>query len=59
MHYLSDCGKLFIAQGGESPGRLARCQAACNESDVLEGIILIIQITKRAAPELVSGGPKS
>ena len=21
-HYLSDCGKLLIAQGGESPGRL-------------------------------------
>ena len=23
-HYLSDCGKLLIAQDGESPGRLVR-----------------------------------
>ena len=56
-HYLSYYRKHFIAQDGESPGRLSRtrCQAACNESNVLGGIILIIQITKRAVPELVSG----
>ena len=29
------------------------------KSSILGGIILIIQITKRAVPELVSGGPKS
>ena len=28
------------------------------KSSILEGIIFIIQITKRAVPELVSGGPK-
>ena len=60
-HYLSDCGKLLIAQGGESPGRLVwpGAKRLVTKSNVLEGILLIIQITKRAVPELISGGPKS
>ena len=33
--------------------------SSITKSSILEGIILIIQITKRAVPELVSGGPKS
>ena len=60
-HYLSDCGKLLIARGGECPGRLVGpgAKRLLTKSNILEGIILIIQITKRAIPELVSGGPKS
>ena len=60
-HYLSDCGKLLIARGGESPGRLVGpgTKRHLTKSNILEGIILIIQITKRAVPELVSGGRKS
>ena len=56
-HYLPGCKKHFIAQDGKSPGRLVEPGAKRHDkkSSILGGIILIIQITKRAVPELVSG----
>ena len=59
-HYLSDCGKHLIARGGESPGRLVETGAKryLTKSDILEGIILIIQITKKGSPRARLGGPE-
>ena len=60
-HYLSDYGKLLIARGGESPGRLVGpgAKRRLTKGNIVEGTILIIQIIRRVVPELVTGGPKS
>ena len=59
-HYLSDCGKLLIAQGGESPGRLDGPGAGQMHKQYRKiGAILIIQMEKRAVPEIFSGVPES
>ena len=60
-HYLSDRRKHFIAQDGESPGRLVGPGARRydKKSSIFGSVALIMQIIKKAVPEFVPGGLRS